>query len=61
MSTRELKAKINFISKNMIDILEKEKDEEKKVRLFENFYSTLNLIQDIYNPLENKWKIKKII
>lgn len=59
MSTRELKAKINFISKNMIDILEKEKDEEKKVRLFENFYSTLNLIQDIYNPLENKWKIKR--
>lgn len=51
MSARELKLKINQLSKNILDVLEKEDDEEKKIKIFENFYSTLNLIQDMYKKL----------
>lgn len=62
MSARELKLKINQLSKNIVDVLERENDEEKKVKIFENFYSTLNLIQDMYSPLKNlkRFKEKKL-
>lgn len=59
MSTRELKLKINQMSKNFLEVLEKEEDAEKKIKLFENFYTTLNLIQDMYNPVRNLEGLKK--
>lgn len=49
MSAKEVKLKINQLSKNIAEILEKESDEDKKIKIFENFYTTLNLIQDMYS------------
>ncbi|MCX7738428.1 MAG: hypothetical protein N2Z80_03305 [Hydrogenothermaceae bacterium] len=52
MSVREVKIKISQLSKDFMEIIEKEKDTEKKVKLFESFYKTLNLIQEIYDPFK---------
>lgn len=60
MSARDVKLKVGQLSKDFAKIIEREEDKEKRIMLFENFYKTLNLIQDIYIQHHlNSRKIKK--
>lgn len=62
MSARDIKLKVSQLSKDFTKIIEREEDKEKRILLFENFYKTLNLIQDIYiHSHINNRKIKKRI
>ncbi|MEZ0323380.1 MAG: hypothetical protein ABWJ98_03605 [Hydrogenothermaceae bacterium] len=58
MSVKDAKIRINQISRDFIELIEREENYEKRIKLFESFYKTLNLIQDIYNPAKNYKKFK---